>query len=101
MEIRELASLTNEVIDRVVPLLEDVPAATRDIASIRGANGAGEWLIALSNLVGVVAEEGVVITAADHRDLKRLLDDFADSASEDTRSEVAIALSDLERITVG
>lgn len=100
MEIRELAGLTDAVIERVVPILEDRATTLRDAASIRGANQAGEWQIALETLVAVLVDELIPVTAQDHRDLKKLFDHFAQSRSEEVRQRAATGLSDLEKVVV-
>ncbi|HZE38484.1 MAG TPA: DUF6189 family protein [Stackebrandtia sp.] len=100
MEIRELAELTGRVIDRVVPRLEARGSAARYAESIRGANRAGEWQIALESLVGVLADEGIAVTADDHRDLTRLFDHFARSRSADVRSRAELGRSDLDKVVV-
>lgn len=100
MKTREIAELTTEIIERVVPRLEDSDTARRYVPSIRGANRAGEWQVAMESVVGVLADEQIAVTAEDVRDMRRLLDQFALSPSEEMRDRVAGNLADLDRIVV-
>ncbi|MFF0740148.1 DUF6189 family protein [Streptomyces sp. NPDC004111] len=92
MEPGEFAKRTGQVVERLAPKL---PA--QHAASMRGANGAGEWLIALDTLVGSLAEKRIPVSPEDYRDLRLLLEHLTSSASASVRYDMEPVLACLLR----
>lgn len=101
MELAEFRTLCDAVVGRVSPLLAAADQANdRYVRSIAENMTAGEWLVALEDMVALLDQQGIAVSAQDHHDLRRLLDFMAASRSAEVRGIANSSRSDLARVRI-
>ncbi|RDI51158.1 hypothetical protein DFR68_105636 [Nocardia mexicana] len=101
MELDEFITTSESVIERLVDSLGDDPLLRRYADSILGNSGAGEWQIALEDLVALLRQHRIPVTAADVNDLDVVFGYLSRSASAEVSSRARASLdNDVSKLVV-
>lgn len=101
VDLDEFIDTSEAVIERLVAKLDADPALGRYAESIRANTGAGEWQLAMEDLVALLHQNRIPVTAADSRDLTAVFTYLTASASEEVSSRARTALdTDVTKLTI-
>lgn len=102
MELDEFIDTSVSVTERLVAKLDPDPAMGRYTQSIRGNSAAGEWQIAMEDLVALLNQNRIPVTATELRDLKAVFTYLSNSRSDDVRVRAETSLTrDIANLTTG
>ncbi|ADD45287.1 DUF6189 family protein [Stackebrandtia nassauensis] len=101
MDLTDFITTSESVIERLVDKLGDDALMRRYADSIRGNSGAGEWQIAMEDLVALLRQHKIPVTATDLRDLNAVFGYLSQSPSEEVSSRAQTSLdNDVSKLTV-
>ncbi|MEV0649082.1 DUF6189 family protein [Phytomonospora sp. NPDC050363] len=76
-DMRETATGTRSVVERLAPRIGE-----HEADYLRGAAIAGEWRLAVTDLIGYLARDEIPVSAVDRDDLRKLLTRFGEPHDE-------------------